>query len=151
MNIKNGNYKGYDLNPLLQYPVKAGTPLDLAGNEANSSAAVGIVPQTITERPAMGKVTLLVGGDVELAEVEKEYGAALTEAAVKAMHGINFYRPDGHIAGAVVPAASLSAAGVVKMAANVAETAGEAPTAAEFKALLDALITAGIMAPPADG
>lgn len=45
--------------------------------------------------------------------------------------------------------ATTSKAGVVKMAANVAEAAGEAPTAAEFKALIDALIAAGIMAAPA--
>lgn len=35
-------------------------------------------------------------------------------------------------------------------AANVAEAASTAPTAAEFKALLDALIAAGIMAPAAE-
>ena len=46
-------------------------------------------------------------------------------------------------------AATAEKAGTVKMAANVAEAAGEAPTAAEFKALLDALIAAGIMAAPA--
>ena len=40
-------------------------------------------------------------------------------------------------------------AGIVKQAENVAEAAGSAPTAAEFKALLDALIAAGIMAAPA--
>ena len=153
MNIKNGNYKAYDLNPLLQYPVKAGTPLDLAGNEANSSAAVGIVPQTINYPPFIGRLTLLVGGDVELAEVEKEYGAALTEDAIKAMYGINFYRPDGKVEGreVAIPAATTTSEGLVKMAANVAEAEGEAPTAAEFKALLDALIAAGIMAPPAEG
>lgn len=42
--------------------------------------------------------------------------------------------------------ATAEAAGIVKQATNVAEAAGEAPTAAEFKALLDALIAAGIMA-----
>jgi hypothetical protein len=38
-------------------------------------------------------------------------------------------------------------------AENVAEAEGAAPTAAEFKALLDALIAAGVMAaaPPAGG
>lgn len=150
MNIKNGSYKVYDLNPLLQYPVKAGTPLDLAGNEANSRNAVGIVTQTISERPAMGIVTLLIGGDVELSEVEREYGSALDAAAIKAMHGINFYLPDGQIAGAEIPSASLAAAGVVKMAENVAGASGSNVTKAEFKALLDALIAAGIMAPPAE-
>lgn len=48
-----------------------------------------------------------------------------------------------------VPAATADKAGVVKAAANVSYAAGEAPTAAEFKALIDALIAAGIMAAPA--
>lgn len=41
--------------------------------------------------------------------------------------------------------ATAEAAGIVKQAANVQAAAGEAPTAAEFKALLDALKAAGIM------
>lgn len=47
----------------------------------------------------------------------------------------------------VVPGeATTEAAGIVKQAVNVPEAAGGAPTAAEFKALLDALKAAGIMA-----
>ena len=42
--------------------------------------------------------------------------------------------------------ATAAAAGLVRQAALVAEAAGEAPTKAEFKALLDALKAAGIMA-----
>ena len=45
-----------------------------------------------------------------------------------------------------LPAATESKAGAVKMAAKVDEAAGDNPTAAEFKALLDALKAAGIMA-----
>jgi hypothetical protein len=45
-----------------------------------------------------------------------------------------------------VEAATTETAGIVKQAAEVAEAAGESPTAAEFKALLDALKAAGIMA-----
>ncbi len=41
--------------------------------------------------------------------------------------------------------ATTTAAGTVKMAAKVSEAAGSAPTAEEFKALLDALKAAGIM------
>lgn len=48
-------------------------------------------------------------------------------------------------------AATTQEAGTVKMAANVAAAAGDAPTAAEFKALLDALKAAGIMAPDSNG
>ena len=42
--------------------------------------------------------------------------------------------------------ATTAAAGIVKQSTLVAEAAGATPTAAEFKALLDALKTAGIMA-----
>ncbi len=53
---------------------------------------------------------------------------------------------DGKLYAAALSAASASALGGVKMAANVAEAAGNAPTATEFKALLDALIASGAMA-----
>ena len=46
---------------------------------------------------------------------------------------------------AVMPAATKTKAGAGKMAAQGAEAAGDAPTAAEFKALLDALKAAGLM------
>lgn len=59
-------------------------------------------------------------------------------------------RLGGFAQGADVPsAATPTAAGVVKQAANVAAAAGEAPTKAEFDALLAALQAAGIMAAPA--
>ena len=50
--------------------------------------------------------------------------------------------------GAVVslPDASATVKGVVKQGVAVADAAGSAPTAAEFKALLDSLRTAGIIA-----
>lgn len=47
---------------------------------------------------------------------------------------------------AVIPDAGATTKGLVKQAALVAEAAGANPTAAEFKALLDALKAAGIMA-----
>ncbi len=50
--------------------------------------------------------------------------------------------------GATLPAATATSKGMVKMAENVAEASGANPTAAEFKALLDALISAGVMAAP---
>lgn len=45
-----------------------------------------------------------------------------------------------------LPAASATAKGTVKQGVAVADAAGAAPTAAEFKALLDSLRTAGIIA-----
>ena len=45
-----------------------------------------------------------------------------------------------------LPAATTSAKGVVKQGVAVADAASTAPTAAEFKALLDSLRNAGIIA-----
>ena len=45
-----------------------------------------------------------------------------------------------------LPAATADKAGAVKMGAAVADAASTAPTAAEFKALLDSLRAAGIIA-----
>lgn len=50
----------------------------------------------------------------------------------------------GTIAG--IPEATPTVEGTVKQSANVADAAGETPTAAEYNALLAALIAAGIMA-----
>lgn len=47
----------------------------------------------------------------------------------------------------VLPAATTSALGGVKMAAHVASASGDNVTAAEFEALLDALEAAGIVSP----
>lgn len=46
----------------------------------------------------------------------------------------------------VLPAATAADLGGVKLAVSVADAAGAAPTAAEFKALLDSLRAAGIIA-----
>ena len=45
-----------------------------------------------------------------------------------------------------LPPATSDRAGAVKQGAAVADAAGSAPTAAEFKALLDSLRNAGILA-----
>lgn len=54
------------------------------------------------------------------------------------------------LASGVIPTmpgtATTSTAGLVKQAAHVADPSGETPTADEFKALRDALVSAGIMA-----
>lgn len=50
----------------------------------------------------------------------------------------------------VLPAATEAAIGGVKQGVAVADAAGEAPTAAEFKALLDSLRTSGAIATSAE-
>lgn len=45
-----------------------------------------------------------------------------------------------------LPDSSATVKGVAKQAANVAKAAGTAPTKAEFDAVIDALVAAGLMA-----
>ena len=52
----------------------------------------------------------------------------------------------GDLKAGSLPAATTTTAGAVKQGAAVANAAGSAPTAAEFKALLDSLRAAGIIA-----
>lgn len=86
----------------------------------------------------------VAGKDIDIATLVPPVASTTTEELLLAIAD----RLD-NADGAAPVAATTAKAGVVKMAANVAEAAGEAPTAAEFKALIDALIAAGIMAAPA--
>lgn len=104
-----------------------------------------------------GKITVTDGGEV--AGITGVAGAATAnalggiKAAASAAGDTVEVKIDAASSKLYVPTypvlpeeAIVEVAGIVKQATNVAEAAGEAPTAAEFKALLDALIAAGIMA-----
>ena len=155
MHVKNAVYE--EITPIwsdITLPLKEGTPMNKAGKIVNGSGAAGIVPQTIAVKPVTPSINLLVGGSVSLAEVNAAYGSALTKAAKESMNGIAFFGEDGtpepdpiyeHQIIPEVPNATKTTAGIVKMAENVATAAGDAPTAAEFDALIAALIAAGIM------
>lgn len=131
------------------FPIKVGTPVNQNGALANNGSALGIVPETIRRKPDVnGYARLMTGGQIDLAEIGY---TDLSVAAMRNMNGITFFGGDGTPSVDPVyeqyelPAATKSAIGGVKMAENVAEAASTVPTAAEFKALLDALIEAGIM------
>lgn len=94
-------------------PLKAGTPMSESGQIANGSGAVGIVPQTVTVRPVVPVMRILVGGSVSLAEVNAAYGEELSSAAMQAMSGILFYGPDGTPEPDPLPAVSSGDAGKV--------------------------------------
>lgn len=60
---------------------------------------------------------------------------------------VDLVNPDGTpFTGSAPAAATTSTAGVVRQAAHVADPAGDTPTKAEYVALRDALVAAGIMA-----
>ena len=96
MHVKNAVYE--EITPRwseITLPLKEGTPMSKTGKIVNGSGAAGIVPQTITVKPVVPAINLLVGGSVSLAEVNAAYGTALTKAAKESMNGIAFYGEDG--------------------------------------------------------
>lgn len=117
-----------------------------------------------------GGDTTVIGGKLEVLEGATVTGLTETAAAasVSALGGIKAAtkgagdtvecKIDGTSSKLYVPtypvlpvAATAETAGLVKQAANVPEAVGANPTAAEFKALLDALIAAGVMAAAQEG
>ena len=175
MKIANAVYKEIAINwDTISFPLKAGTPVSAAGLVSNDGKAIGLVPETIAKKPLMPSIFILIGGDVDAAEVDAQSGMTISDNAKKSMSGITFYGADGTPApdpvynlptastttlGCVkiganitlqsgkisIPVATTATAGVVKKAANVSTAAGDAPTAQEFNALISALIAAGIM------
>lgn len=131
------------------FPIEAGTPINRNGVLSNDGSALGIVPEIIKRKPDTdGYSYIMTGGQIDLSEIGY---TDLSVAAMRNMNGITFFGSDGTPSVDPVyeqyelPAATTEVLGGVYMAENVAEAAGDAPTAAEFKALLDALIDAGIM------
>lgn len=97
-----------------------------------------------------GKLVFDEGGSVEglpLASAAASGGVKATEKAEADTQEVKIDPETGKLYVPANPgAATAAAAGLVKMAANVPAAAGEAPTAAEFNALVAALIASGAMA-----
>lgn len=99
MQINHGVYKGVKIKwDSITLPLKEGTPINIGGNIANNGTAIGLVPQNYFVRPLTSdEIDILVGGDVELAEVQKVSGVTLETAAKAGMSGIKFYKADGAV------------------------------------------------------
>ena len=99
MKISNPTYEAIKIRvDVITPPLKAGTPISRAGMIANNALAIGIVPQTYADLTNIKSINILVAGDVHLAEVNAEYGTNLTNNAIQAMDGINFYKDNGKVA-----------------------------------------------------
>ncbi len=105
----------------------------IAGREVSLSDIKPPIPASMTE-------TLLN----EIAGKMGTASSAATQTADGLMSKNDKKKLDG------ITDAAANKAGLVKQAANVAYAAGDAPTAAEFKALIDALIASGAMAAPSN-
>ena len=125
-------------------PLKEGTPISIGGNIANNGTAMGLVPVTVYNRPvASDRISILVSGDVDLAEVEKSFGSALEHSAKAAMSGIRFHKKDGTIDDSAdndtkytLPTATSSTLGGVKIGNGISISSGKisvkAATASEI-------------------
>ena len=146
MKIDNPIYRNIPIKwNTITLPLVAGTPINFGGTVSNDGKAIGIIPQTITEKPVFADTLLLVGGDVQLCDVPYD----LSSDAILAMDGIRFFGADGtpkEKPGYTLPTASTTAKGGVKMAAKVSDATGETDIVAQFNALLAAMKTAGLMA-----
>jgi hypothetical protein len=115
-------------------PLKEGTPISIGGNIANNGTAMGLVPVTVYNRPvASDRISILVSGDVDLAEVEKSFGSALEHSAKAAMSGIRFHKKDGTIDDSAdndtkytLPTASPGTLGGIKIGTNLGISSGAA-------------------------
>jgi len=135
------------------FPIKKGTPVNQYGLLCNGTGAIGVVADTYSEAPVSGIVRAIVAGTLDIATWQAAYGSNYTEDAIKAMDGITWLAADGtrvpdHHDQYVLPAASSSKIGGVKLAANVAasEATDVAGCVTSINAILTALKAAGIMA-----
>lgn len=98
-----------------------------------------------------GGDTLVIGGKLSVAEGATIEGMASATTAPATSSTLGLVKVGANVdvsaQGAIsVKTASTSNKGVVKQGVAVADAEGDAPTAAEFKALLDSLRGAGVIA-----
>jgi Head fiber protein. len=95
MKIENAIYRPVDMRwESFNFPIKAGTPVSKAGVGVNDGTAIGIIPQNVAAPSPTGFLLVLVGGSMDLQEVETSYGDTISAAALQAMSNINFTGAD---------------------------------------------------------
>lgn len=98
MRVSNAVYKKLKMDwKNITLPLRAGTPVSAEGVVANTSDAIGMIPENITTKPLMKTIYVLVGGDVDIDFAEAAYGSTISDAAKEAMAGIRFYNADGSV------------------------------------------------------
>ena len=102
MKVKNEVYKSVKIDwDNIVFPLKEGSPISPGGIVTNDKRAIGLIPYTYKAKPLMEKIYVLVGGDVLISDVKKDYGEDLSSAAMSNMYGIRFHYDDGNVFHAV--------------------------------------------------
>ena len=112
-----------------------GNPVDITGG-GSSQPATPADGSVTAEKIAAGAVT-----PIKLAAYDSNTGHGKVPKVKADGTGFDFVDLP-----AAPAAATLTAAGIVRQAAHVADPAGSGPTKAEYVALRDALVNAGLMA-----
>lgn len=141
------------------YLLKAGTPISNAGAIKNDGNAKYLVAEDfvfIANNPTQAKlVKVIAKGYVDLAAAQTSFGANYAGSAKSALATAGIILVDNKLSPTNVgvtaytlPAASASALGGVKLAANQADSTAStvADLVTDFNSLLDKLQTAGVMA-----
>ena len=119
MKVSNGVYKKVTIDwANVTLPLKEGSPVSSAGVVANSGSAFGIVPQAYKEEPLEKSIYVLVGGHVDLNEIETLYGSSYDDAAISALNGIHFYK-NGKSIDYTLPKASADTLGGIKVGSGL--------------------------------
>lgn len=93
MKVSNEVYKVVTIDwANVTLPLKEGSPVSLAGVVSNDEDAFGIVPQNYFAEPLEKSIYVLVGGHVDLDEIETLFGDSYDDAAIEALNGIHFYK-----------------------------------------------------------
>ena len=82
------------------YPLVPGTPINKDGEVSDDTDAIGIVMETIYQKPdnIKDQLAILTGGFVEASEIAYELG----ESAKAAIKGVTFFKADGSVEGSAV-------------------------------------------------
>ena len=119
MKVSNEVYKKVTIDwANVTLPLKEGSPVSSAGVVANSGSAFGIVPQAYNEEPLEKTIYVLVGGHVDLNEIETLYGSSYDDAAISALNGIHFYK-NGKSIDYTLPKASADTLGGIKVGSGL--------------------------------
>ena len=119
MKVSNEVYKKVTIDwANVTLPLKEGSPVSSAGVVANSGSAFGIVPQNYFAEPLEKSIYVLVGGHVDLNEIETLYGSSYDDAAISALNGIHFYK-NGKSIDYTLPKASVGTLGGIKVGSGL--------------------------------
>ena len=96
MNALNTKFKSVRMNwDSITFPLLQGTPIGADGTIQDDEDAIGLVMTSLTERPIMPNIDILVAGDIDAREIVYNAPTGLSDEAKNALSNIWIYGADG--------------------------------------------------------